>query len=927
MGDIPNRREIISRRALVGELDAIAALRAPPSAHRRLVLERLKRALEDGRAEVRRRFEAGAGGPETAAALAFLADQLISVSYGHADAHVFPQPNPTAADHLALVAVGGYGRGELAPFSDLDLLFLVPYKQTPRGEQIVEYILYLLWDLGLKVGQATRSVTECIARAKADMTIRTALLEARFVYGEQRLFLELKERFAREVAHATGPQFLAAKLAERDARHQRMGDSRYVVEPNLKDGKGGLRDLHTLFWVAKYLYRVEAIDELVGRGVLTAAEWRMFDQAHRFLWTVRCHLHYLSGRAEERLTFDVQPQLAVAMQYTDHAGAQDVERFMKHYYLIAKTVGDLTRIFCAAFEAEHLSKPLLKLRLFGPSTRELDGFRLEHGRLSVLDDGQFERQPVDMIRLFRIAQMRKLDIHPRALMLITRNLKRIDARLRANKEANRLFVDILTNDSEPEVTLKRMNEAGVLGRFVPAFGRVVAQTQHDMYHVFTVDEHTIFAIGILSGIERGTLGDELPLASEIIHEVAARKVLYLALFLHDIAKGRGGSHSVLGARIAHKLAPRLGYTGEETETVAWLVEHHLLFSSTAFKRDISDPKTVADFVELVRSPQRLRLLLVLTVADIRAVGPSVWNGWKGQLLRSLYYRAEAAMTGGDTLADQRQRVAAAQDAVRAALADWPAADVDAFLERGYPSYWLNFNAEVHARHAAILSEADRAGAPLTVRTRIHEFRAVTEVTVYAHDHPGLFAGITGAIAVCGASIVDARVFTTKDGMALDTIYIQGADGGPFDSPKALAKLASTIEMTLAHDYKPAIALAERARTRLPSRTAVFKVAPRVLFDNRASATHTVIEVNARDRVGLLYDIARTLSGLNLSIGSAVIATYGETAVDVFYVKDMFGMKLDDERRHEAVREAILTSIRDGEAAAGLAPQAARTAAE
>ena len=914
MAGLTNKRAIVDRRALGGEIGALA----PDD--RAAVLDRLKGALEAGRAEVRRRFDAGADGPTTAAGLALLADRLIAVLFDHAAGRVFPEPNPTAADRLALVAVGGYGRGELAPFSDVDLLFLTPYKTTPRGEQIVEYILYMLWDLGLTVGQAMRSVNESLARSRRDVTIRTALLESRFVYGDQALYLELKKGFAKD-AEAGGRSFVAAKLGERDERHARMGDSRYVVEPNLKDGKGGLRDLHTLFWIAKYLYRVEDVSDLVGRGVLTRAEFRMFRRAHRFLWTVRCRLHYLSGRAEERLTFDSQLAVAEAAPYAGRAGRPGVERFMKHYYLIAKTVGDLTRIFCAAIESEHVRRPLFSAPRWGLGRRAIEGFRVEHGRVGAADDDAFERNPVDMLRLFHVAQSRGLDVHPRALRAITRSLPRIDARLRADPQANRLFMEMLTGEKDPETTLRRLNEAGVLGRFIPDFGRVVAQTQHDMYHVYTVDEHTIFAIGVLSRIEKGALAEELPLATEIVHEVLSRKALYLALFLHDIAKGRGGDHSLLGAGVARKLAPRLGCTAEETETVAWLVEHHLLCSTTAFNRDISDPRTLETFVAAVQSPQRLRLLLVLTVADIRAVGPNVWNGWKGQLLRGLYYRAEAAMTGGGTLADRKERLEAAKAALREALADRPREEVDRFIDRWYPDYLLGFNAGVHVRHAALTRRADAEGAPLTVETRVDAFRSVTEVTVYAPDHPGLFAGVAGAMTACGATIVDARIFGARDGMVIDTFRIQDMEGRAFDGPARLARLSATVEMTLADDFKPRAAIAEREEALRASRLSVFKVAPRVLVDNRASATRTVIEINARDRAGLLFDLARALVGLRLALDSARIATWGERAVDVFYVKDAFGMKVTDENRLARVKETLLAAARGG-AAVGAADAAA-----
>ncbi len=902
---IADRRAIIDRRRLT------AVLESSECADREGILDCLKEALAGGRAEIRRRFDRSGDGSAAAAANAFLIDQLLALLFDHAAGRVFPEPNPTAADRLALVAVGGYGRGELAPFSDVDLLFLTPYKRTPRGEQIVEHMLYMLWDLGLTVGQATRSIDESLARARRDITIRTALLESRYIYGDQPLYLELRRRFAKDLVAGSGRAFITAKLEERDARHQRMGDSRYVVEPNLKDGKGGLRDLHTLFWIAKYLYRVDDVRELVERGVLTEDEFEMFERAHRFLWDVRFHLHYLYDRAEERLTFDSQIAVAEALHARGHADSADVEQFMKDYYLIAKTVGDLTRIFCAAIEAEHVRRPLFPAPVLSLLQREVDGFRVDHGRLTVADDDVFEQRPLDMLRLFHVAQERGLDIHPRALMLITRNLPRIDARLRSVPEANRLFVEMLTHKGDPETTLRRMNEAGVLGRFIPAFGRVVAQTQHDMYHVYTVDEHTIFAIGILSRIEQGALADSLPLATEIVHEVLSRKVLYIALFLHDIAKGRGGNHSVLGARTARRLAPRLGCTAEETETIAWLVEYHLLFSSVAFNRDISDPRTIENFIGIVRSPQRLRLLLVLTVADIRAVGPNVWNGWKGQLLRSLYYQAEAVMTGGDTLADQAQRLEGAAAALREALADWPEAEVQGYLDRMYPRYLLSFNAKVHARHAALIRRGDADSAPLTVETRVDQFRSVTEVTVYAPGHPALFAGIAGALTVCGATIVEARLFSTRDGMVLDTLWVQGIDGKAFDEPTLLARLPETIENTLARDFKPQTAIAEREQALWNSRLSVFKVEPRVLIDNRASASHTVIELNARDRPGLLFDVTRALVELRLALDSARINTYGESAVDVFYVKDVFGMKVTAEARIAEIRETLLAAVRSG----------------
>ncbi len=924
--DIPRQRDIIDRRVVAAALEAVAREpAASPEARLILVREVLKQALNDGRAEIRRRFERGDGagqpgvGTACVRATSFLVDQLVRLVHDYADGHEYPNSNPTTAEHLAIVAVGGYGRAELCPQSDIDLLFLLPYKQTPRGEQVIEFILYRLWDLGLKVGHATRSLPECLRLAREDMTIRTGLLESRFLWGDDKLYAELRRRFLAEIVKGSNTEFIAAKLEERNERHKRLGDSRYVLEPNVKEGKGGLRDLHTLFWIAKYVHRVEQVEDLVGKGgLLTAEEAAKFAKAQDFLLTVRCHLHYLANRPEDRLTFDVQGQIGQRMSYTDHRGTRGVERFMKHYFLVAKDVGDLTRIFCAALEIESEVKPrfsLSALGRFGRKAKTIEGFAIESGRLTVAKTTAFADDPVNFLRLFRVAQVNGLDIHPYALRLIRQNLKLVDAKLRDNKDANRLFLEMLTDPRDGEITLRRLSEAGVFGKFIPDFGRVVAQMQHDMYHVYTVDEHTIFCIGILQRIESGELKDDHPLASEVIHKIQSRRALYFALMLHDIAKGRGGDHSVIGAEIALKLGPRIGLSEEETETVAWLVRWHLAMSNTAFKRDIQDAQTIRDFAELVQSPERLRLLLCLTIADIRGVGPTVWNNWKAALLRELYYRTEEALAGVPVGAGTKARVAQIHAELRAELKDWPAAEIDEHLARGYADYWLAFDTATLARQARLVREADRSKTPLTVDKRIDRARGVTEVVIYTTDHPGLFSRLCGAMALAGATIAGAQIFTMSNGMALDTFQLQsaGADGtagGAFERPERLARLATHIEQALSGRIRLRDALAKRPA--IVSRTRVFRVPPRVLIDNKASAGATLIEVNGRDRPGLLFDVTSTLTALGLSITSAKIATYGERVVDVFYVKDVFGHKIDQEAKLKRIRERLLVALTDPE---------------
>lgn len=914
MVDIENQRTILDRRKLAAELTAVADASSDPAACTAELQAVLRQHLAEGRAEIRRRFDAnprGAGaGLACAHEMSFLIDQMIRCLFDYAIERAYPLPNPTSAEKLSLAAVGGYGRGELAPHSDIDLLFLLPYKLTPHSEQVVEFILYRLWDLGLKVGHAARTVQECMRQAQGDLSIRTNLLESRYLWGDQPLYEQFRARYEKEILKGKGEAFLKDKLAERQARHKRAGDSRYALEPNIKEGKGGLRDLQTLLWVARFMVRVRDFVDLVDQDVLTSHEVLGYEKAFNFLWTLRCHLHYLTGRAEERLTFDQQSEMARRLGYTDHAGSKGVERLMKHYFLVAKSVGGLTRYFLAAVESKQLHRPLFKLPKLSLLKADVEGFRNEGGQLTVTGANWFQKHPIDLLRIFAVAQRHEMGIHPVAMTWLTQSARHVDS-MRTDPAANQLFIDILTGANDPELTLRRMNEVGVLGRFIPDFGRVVAQMQFDMYHHYTVDEHSLKAIGILWQIERGDIKEEAPVASEVVHQVVSRRVLYLAVLLHDIAKGRGGDHSELGSDVADRLAPRLGLSAEETETVAWLVRYHLVMSNTAFRRDIEDPKTIADFTDVVQSMERLRLLLVLTVADIRAVGPKVWNGWKAQLLRQLYQRAEESLSGGLITEGREARVAETLKRLRAELTDWSDADFEAHAARGVASYWLAFPLPSLVRQARLIREAELDKRPLSIDYAVDQWRAMTEVTIYVADWRGLVSQLAGALALSGASIVDARVFTLKNGMALDSFTVQDSNGGPFDSPARLARLAATMERVLDNPTKT---LGELIRIS-PTNPAVrsFPVVPRVLIDNKASATHTLVEVTGRDRRGLMHFLTRALTAQNLQISTAKISTFGHRVVDVFYVKDQFGLKIEAEGRLKAIRDSLMQVLQDREA--------------
>ncbi|MGQ0741396.1 MAG: [protein-PII] uridylyltransferase [Alphaproteobacteria bacterium] len=910
--EIPLRAASFDGDAVRRDLASLARAHArQPERLRTAALASVRGGFTAARERIRKNLEAGVmPGLAAARALSALQDDVIVILIEFATRHFFPSRGST--DRLCIAATGGYGRGLLAPFSDVDLLFLVPEKAPAWCENVTEFVLVALWDLGLKAGHATRTPAECIELAQEDMTIRTALMEARFLLGDRALFDEFSGKFWKDVASGNGRDFVEAKLEERDTRHIRQGESRYLVEPNLKEGKGGLRDLQTLYWIGKYLYRVQALEDLMGQGVFTPEEFRTFQKAEAFLWDVRCHLHYVAGRAEERISFDLQPALARAMGYDDKEAYRAVERFMRNFFLVAKDVGDLTRIFCAMLEEQNRkTRPGFTGVLSGLRFRPDDDFGIDGGRLAARA-GLFEKNPVDLIRLFHLADAKAVDIHPTTLHAVTRSLDRIDDRLRENAEANRLFLEIVSSRHHPEQALRRMNEAGVLGRFLPEFGHVVALMQFNMYHHYTVDEHTLHAIGNLAAIERGERRKDHPLASDLIKRVKAREALYLAMLLHDTAKGRPGDHSEQGAVLAGNVCLRLGIAPADREDVVWLVRNHLLMSDVAQRRDVGDPQTVKNFVRAVQSPERLRLLLLLTVADIRAVGPGVWNGWKGQLLRELYAEAEALISAGDATPVRTSRIAEAKEALAARLRHLPRPRREHALSRHLDSYWLAFDTEAHERHARLMTTADDAGETVAVDARSDDFRAVTEIIIYTRDHPGLFSQLAGAISVSRGNIVDAKFFATADGFALDVFSVQDTEGGPFGDAARVARLKRTIAKTLAGDILPRDVLAQRL---VEKRASAFRVSPRVLFDNEASVASSVVEVEGADRPGLLYELTRALFESGLGIASAIIATYGERVVDVFYVRDQFGHKITHPERIAAVEARLLASL-EGRAAAG-----------
>ena len=898
--------DILDRKAL---LDAVAGAREEHDddrAFRNAVVKLLLAARKSANAEIEAGF---LDRPHDARAMksayTWVTDCLVGTAHHVATTYLHPLQAPTEAERIALFAVGGYGRGEMAPQSDVDLLFLTPYKITPWAESVIETMLYILWDLRLKVGHASRTVKDCLRLGAEDFTIRTALLENRFLRGYAPLAEELNTRLEKELFKGSEREFIDAKLHERDERHKKQGE-RYMVEPNVKEGKGGLRDLQSLFWIAKYVYHVQQARDLLDKGLFHKDEYERFAEAENFLWAVRGHMHILAGRPVEQLTFDLQVQVAERMGYLDKGGRRAVEHFMQDYFRHATSVGDLTRILLTKLEADHAKAAPLMERLFRRRPRIKPGYEVIHNRLAIIDDKDFLADKLNILRLFEEGLRTGLLIHPDAMRLVTANLHLIDDDFRANKEAQKIFLGLLLKHGNPERALRRMNELGVLAAFIPEFAPVVAMMQFNMYHSYTVDEHTIQVISNYAQIEREELQVELPLSSEIIKNGVNRRVLMVAMLLHDIGKGRETDHSILGAQIARRVAPALGLRKAEAETVEWLVRYHLLMSDTAQKRDIADPRTVRDFAKAVRSVDRLNLLTVLTVCDIRGVGPDVWNNWKAALLRALYRQTRVVLEDGMEAINRENRGAEAKKKLRAELKGWPAKDIKRETTRHYDPYWQGLHITAHKVFARLLRDIDDD----EVRIDLHpdEDRDATRVCFAMADHPGIFSRMCGALALVGANIVDARTFTSKDGYATAAFWIQDADGSPYEASR-LKRLQQMIDKTLKGEVIATEAI--KSRDVIKKRERAFRVPTTITFDTEGSEIYTIIEVDTRDRPGLLFDLTRTLANNNVYIASAVIATYGEQVVDSFYVKDMFGLKFHSSAKQQALEKKLREAIERG----------------
>lgn len=847
--------------------------------------------LEEGRALIRSLHDAGAAGRTVVRLHSLLMDRLLvaawEATYGRgADA--------------CLAAVGGYGRSELSPFSDVDLLFLHAPGADDAVRRAAEDLLYLLWDTGLQVGHAVRTPADCLAVAEEDHTARTAMVDCRFLAGDRPLYDGFEEEMLGQVHSRRVEVYVRDKVEEWRTRHDRFGDTVFRLEPDVKNGEGGLRDLHTALWIARACYHVAGLSALGRNMLLPPREVSDVRAARDFLWRVRNALHYRAGRRQDLLAFDAQEDVSAAFGYADEAHELGVERFMRDYYLSARTVLRVSRHIIERCIESRGALPFesVAARPVAP------GFKVWRGRLTVSDPALFHKDPAAVIRLFEIADREDVPLYSFTRDLVRGHVSGVDDAWRARPEVAAALRRLLTREGTRGAFLQAMHETGVLAALVPEFGRQTGLWQHDLYHTYTVDVHSLFAVRRLLKLRAGDLDE--PTFAPAMQALENPYPLYLGAWFHDIGKGLGGGHSEKGAALVPAIARRLQLSAEEADEVAFLVRAHLRMSHISQRRDLSDPELVASFAEEVGSLRRLTLLLLLTFADVGTTGDGTWTDWKATLLLELYDKAKAVLeaAGGGRPAAQPALASRAREGA-AALAGRlgemrPEADLEAFLAAVPDRYLATIPVEKAAAHLDLLAAAGRKGT--AVRRVQHRRKGYTEVMVASHDRPGLLSDLTGAFAAHGVDILAAEIFSFADGRILDVFLVRDRRGGVLADP---ARWRATKEDLVAAAATPGHGdrlVAARLRPSALHPRPAPPVPVQVQIDEEASADQTVVDVFARDRLGLLHTLTRTLHDLGLSVAVARIATEAHRATDAFYVTGEDGKKIEDPARlREIVR--------------------------
>ncbi len=870
--------------------------------------------LQRGRSLLFERHRAGAGGQEIVSAYTKLVDHLIRHLY-EVVSQDYIQRYPSLNPRCALIAQGGYGRGELNPNSDVDLLFLYGWKVTPYVESVAEKILYTLWDAGLQVGHATRGITESIRLANKDTKVKTSLIDARYLCGDRVLYGEFEKAVEQQLLRKNEERYIREKLEEHRQRQERYGESVYLLEPDVKEGGGGLRDIHTALWTAKVRHKIKDLDGLVDQGVIQAKDLAELKAAEDFLWRVRNELHFSSGKHQDQLTFEDQERVSGALGFEGERRLKGVEVFMRAYYLHASQVSRLTALILHRL-TEH---PGAHGRRYGVGREIREGVHVSKNYLWISDPAILTSHPENLISVFSEIQKHKIAISEETRELIREHLGLIDEKFRRSGAANLPFFEILKWKERVYETLLEMHRCGVLGAFIPEFGRLLCMVLHDLYHIYTVDQHSLRLVMELERLRGGFFRESLPLLTQLAREVEKIEILYLGLLFHDIGKGYGGGHSEIGSEMARNIARRMRLNVDDTAQLEFLVRHHLLMAHIAFRRDLEDEKTIVDFARIMGNVSNLKMLYLLTYADMRAVGPQVWNNWKAALLEDLYLQSlrilESQEKGEFQREDRRSQCRRIQARLRRRLAGkYGAEKLQRFLESMPDRYFFATPEDEIPSHFELMGQFSDQSFVSSVRH--FPERDCSEMIICAEDRPGLFARITGVFAALGLDILNARITTSKEGLILDVFRISHS-GRPevvMDSQK-WARLRTLLEQVLSGSIDVARLVEESGRPSLFKKRAP-KVPTVIKIDNEASHDFTVVEVYTQDRIGVLFTITYGMHQLGISIHLAKISTNVDQVADVFYVTDEQGGKIRAQERLELIRQTLHRSlVSEGERAA------------
>lgn len=863
--------------------------------------------LEAVRAAMFERHRAGAGGIEIVRALTAAVDDLMRALYRYADAE-HSQRHSRLNQRLAIMARGGYGRHELNPHSDIDLLFLHDYKPGPYTEIVTEIILHALWDAGLTVGYAVRNSTQCIKMAAEDLKEKTAILDARFLCGDEKLYAQFDKALISEVLNRNQQGFFKAKLEESRKRHKQYGESIYLLEPQLKEGEGGLRDLHTALWLAKVKYKVRSLEELVHKAVITEPELSEVNAARDFLFRVRNSLHFLSGRHFDQLTFEYQEQIAPMLGFTTTNGNPASANLMRTYYQQASTILSFSEGLIARVTEDTTPARFLRRR----SARQIrPGVVIQGNVLGIASNDFFKRVPLNLITIFADCQTHGVQLSGSAYQLVRDNLELMDEAMRHDPRTGMALMGILSGRQRVAETLEAMHRAGVLGALIPEFGNLYARVLHDLYHIYTVDRHSLAAVRELERLRAGEFKTTNALLTEVAREYSSLPIVFLALLLHDIGKGYGHDHHERGAQLTVAVCERMGLDAEEMDQVVFLVREHLKMSQVAQKGDVEDPNTVEEFAREAGSIDRLKALYLLTFADMRAVAPNVYNNWRDMLLSELYMRALKTLEhGGREAIDPARRLALVKAAVRAELTAAKAPDqaVSEFLERMPDRYFLTVPEGDIKLHFDMMRAIEER--PLVCRHRHFPDLEFSEFMVVTRDQPGLFSKIAGALTAKNLNILSARITTRDDGIALDVFRVShlGGAGAIAMEEDRWPRVERDLERVLSGEQQIAALVAEAQKIHFGARKFVRRVATEVTIDNRSSEEFTVIDVFTQDRVGLLFAITHTLFELGMRIHLARISTNADQALDVFYISDGEGNKVTELERMRSIKAALLERL-------------------